>query len=132
MSPLNVSPVRDPDQSECGVEERRQDGIGRDPMGREARERGAHQGEVARRPRQTERDPQLRRRESRLTRVESLERPRSDECPLERQTQVARVRGRQPGPLGAGQRLARATLTAISHLDTAYPLVRSSRQSACR
>ena len=35
--------------------------------------------------------------------AEPLERPRSDECPLERQTQVARLRSRQHGPLGACQ-----------------------------
>jgi|SRR2546426_6332737 len=75
-----------------------------DTIGRQARERGAHEGEVARRPRHPERYPELIRRQPRRPPcAEPFERARSNERALERETQVARLRGRQNGPLGARQ-----------------------------
>jgi len=85
--------------SSCDVAECRQGGIGSDAVGREARERAAHQGEVPRGPRQTERYPQLRRRQQDgLIRAEAFEGSRADERPVKRQTQVACLGGRQHGP----------------------------------
>src|SRR5207247_806392 len=68
------------------------------------RNRAAHEGEVARRPRHPERYPEhIRRQPRRPPCAEPFERARSNERALERETQVARLRGRQNGPLGARQ-----------------------------
>jgi hypothetical protein len=89
-SALAIKPLCSRDHSLSSsrdVAECRQGGIGSDAVGREARERSAHQAEVPRGPRQTERYPQLRRRQQDgLIRAEAFEGPRPDERPVKRQT----------------------------------------------
>jgi hypothetical protein len=86
-SALGITLLYDHRSSSRNVAECRQDGIGSDAVGREACERAAHQREVPRGPRQTERYAQLRRRQQGgLIRAEALEGARADERPVKRQT----------------------------------------------
>jgi hypothetical protein len=67
-------------QSSRGVAKSRQDGVGGNAIGRKAGQRGSHQGQVSRGPRETEGNQQLRGLEPvRFSRAEALERSRTHE-----------------------------------------------------